>query len=369
MPIETPLLQEHEKAGAKLSVYFDCLLPESFGDPVAEYHFAREGVALLDTNYHSVFRLSGPDRTRYLNAILTNNIQELGPGQWNSSLLLTPQGHILAEIDVLASAGSLCAISHKAVRTRTAQTLEKFIIMDDVELKDATDSFASLSLIGPKSADIIHTLGFSDPFVAATNAYAEATLGGLHVLLVRRQIADLPQFEIFFERKSALELWRLIRAAVSDQGGRPCGYEAWNSLRLEAGIPWFGYDFDDKYIPHEAGLENTHISFSKGCYTGQEIVERVRSHGHVNRLRVGLEFAGREVPESGAVLLANEKELGTVTSAANSYLLGKPIGMGYVRRESASPGTLLQWARGKARVIELPLSTRDSTSADLLPTN
>jgi len=363
MPITTPLQQEHEKAGAQLGVYFDCFLPDRFVNPGVEYRCARETVALLDTCFHSVFRFLGPDRTRYLNAILTNDVQGLAAGQWNSSLLLNPQGHILAEIDVLAAPDLLTVVSHAMVRSRTAQTLEKFIIMDDASLEDVTDTTVSLALLGPASGPVVIELGYPEFLAMAENTHADATLGGIRVLLVRRQMADMPFVEFFVEAGRIADLWQVLLPAVRAKGGGPCGYQAWNSLRLEAGIPWFGYDFNDKNIPHEAALENSHISFSKGCYTGQEIVERVRSRGHVNRRRVGLEFTGQVAPESGMALFADGKEVGTVTSTANSYLLGRPIGMGYLRRESVLPGSQLQSAAGTARVIELPVPALRNVSA------
>ncbi len=99
-------------------------------------------------------------------------------------------------------------------------------------------------------------------------------------------------------------MWRKLLAAVRARGGEPIGMKALNALRLEAGVPWFPLDFNDAMIPHEAVLENTHISFSKGCYTGQEIVERVRSRGHVNRKRVRLKFSAEAPPEPGTKLRA-----------------------------------------------------------------
>ena len=129
-------------------------------------------------------------------------------------------------------------------------------------------------------------------------------------------------------------------------------------LRLEAGRPWFGVDFDEKQIPHEAGLEESHISYTKGCYTGQEIVERVRSRGQVNRRRVGLRFNGATTPEPGTKLLAGGAEVGQVTSAAYSFAAAAPIGMGILRREHTTPGRQLQCNGGTAEVIELPLAKK-----------
>ncbi|HEY1865671.1 MAG TPA: folate-binding protein YgfZ, partial [Candidatus Acidoferrales bacterium] len=125
--------------------------------------------------------------------------------------------------------------------------------------------------------------------------------------------------------------------------------------RLEAGIPWFSVDFDERQIPHEAALEGTHISFIKGCYTGQEIVERVRSRGHVNRRLTGLQFDVAEPPSAGSPLRAGEAEAGHVTSATYSPLASKAIGLGYLRREFSKPDVALQSGNAGAEVIELPL--------------
>jgi tRNA-modifying protein YgfZ len=131
--------------------------------------------------------------------------------------------------------------------------------------------------------------------------------------------------------------------------------EALNSLRLELGTPWFGTDYSDKQIPHEAGLEHTHINYQKGCYTGQEIVERVRSRGHVNRRLTELQFSAAAAPPPGTNLLHDGNEAGSVTSTGFSPLLGRAIGLGYVRREHSVTGTVLDAAGARAEVIAPPL--------------
>lgn len=156
------------------------------------------------------------------------------------------------------------------------------------------------------------------------------------------------------ERTHLAALWQILASEAHSQGGGPMGYTALNALRLEQGRPWFGYDFGDKQIPHEADLQDTHISYLKGCYTGQEIVERVRSRGQVNRRRSHLLFTGTRVPAAGEPLLAGDKEAGLVTRAAFSPAISSPIGMGYLRKENSSPGTVLQWAGGTATVAQFP---------------
>ena len=150
-------------------------------------------------------------------------------------------------------------------------------------------------------------------------------------------------------------LWNILEEKAEAAGGGAIGYSALSAVRLEQGIPWFGYDFSEKQIPHEAALENSHISYTKGCYTGQEIVERVRSRGQVNRRRVGLRFTGETVPSEGEALTAEGKEAGFVTRAAFSPGLSCAIGMGYVRKENNEIGQQLEWRGGKAEVTKFPL--------------
>jgi folate-binding protein YgfZ len=360
MPIESPLREQHERAGAKLAPYFDSLLPEHFTDLASEYRLARESVAVIDTNYHAFFYLDGPDRVRYLNAVLTNNIKDLTPGQGNVSLLLNPQGHILAEVETYALAERLLAMTHAAVRERTFSTLEKFIIMDDVTLADATEDTGSVALEGPQATAALRDLCGVNLEALADRSHQEATLGSIPCRVVRRSFFGGVGAELITERGQIVALWGVLLEAARARDGGPIGYGALNALRLEAGIPWFGHDFDDKQIPHEAVLEASHVSYTKGCYTGQEIVERVRSRGHVNRRRVSLQFSGSAIPERGAKLFAGDQEVGHVTSAAAiptaSGVPGRIMGMGYVRREHNSPASRLRWKEGEAEVIELPVA-------------
>jgi folate-binding protein YgfZ len=180
--------------------------------------------------------------------------------------------------------------------------------------------------------------------------------GEISCRVIRQSLFGFPGGEFLARREALAALWPALAAAVRARGGAPIGYRALNALRLEAGIAWFGSDFDQRQIPHEAALEATHISFTKGCYTGQEIVERVRSRGHVNRRLTGLAFDSAAPPEPESKLLAAGAEVGNVTSAAFSRLLGQPIGLGYVRREHGAPGTILQCGESAAKIIALPLA-------------
>jgi aminomethyltransferase len=339
-----------------MGVWFGCDLPNHFGDWQAEYRALKESVGLLDKNYRAYLRFTGPDRVRYLNAILTNDIKGLHENHANVSLFLNPQGHIQAEIETHALTDKLFCVSHAMIRERLIPAMDKYIIMDDVTLADRTDECATLALEGPKAAAAVVELAGFDLSALAELQSRELSVSGTECRIVRRTPGTHPSAEFLLRREHVPDLWKTLLLVAEKHGGSPAGYTALNSLRLEQAIPWFGYDFGEKQIPHEAGLQNSHISYTKGCYTGQEIVERVRSRGQVNRVRVSLQFAGREAPPADTPLQSDEKDVGFVTRTGFSPAVGACLGMGYVRREYSTPGTRLQVGTHKAEVISTPIA-------------
>ncbi len=349
--MDTPLLAQHQAAGATFTDFFGCTLPEKFADWESEWRVARESVALFDTNWHAIVTLRGPDRVRYLNAIVSNDVRSLGEDQGTRALLLNPQGHILFELEIHAERDQLLVLSHASARQLMITTLDKYIIMDDVEMEDRTERLGSLAVEGPRAGIVASQLtglaleGFSE------YAGEHVEIDGAQCYLVRRSHFGFPGVQIIAPWEHIGMLWGVLGAVVHAEHGAVIGMKALNTLRLEAGVPWFPLDFDDSVIPHEAALEGTHLSFTKGCYTGQEIVERVRSRGHVNRRRVRLSFSTTEPPASGTKLRADGAEVGHVTSAAFSPEAGTAIGMGYLRREHNSEGSVVEYDGGMATVI------------------
>jgi folate-binding protein YgfZ len=259
------------------------------------------------------------------------------------------------------------------IRERLIEWLDKYIIMDDVTLTDDTPRYGTLALEGPKAAAIVKSLAGVDlePLSELASVDAEILSGpaGIHdrraqdgitskpvsegvipCRVVKRSPGGVAGAEFVLESEKLAELWQILSEAARNHGGGPMGYAALSAHRLAQGVPWFGYDFGEKQIPHEAGLQDSHISYTKGCYTGQEIVERVRSRGQVNRQRVALHFSGDVVPEPGAVLTLAGKEVGYVTRAARAWDPAPILGMGYVRNEATAPGSVLEWAVGTATV-------------------
>jgi folate-binding protein YgfZ len=358
-PIDTPLAAHHRSSGAHLGSWFGHALPDYFTNPREEQRYLNESVALLDKSYRAHLTFTGPDRARYLNAILTNDVKNLPIGAGNKSLFLNPQGRILAELQVFALPDRLFAASHAMLRPRLIEQLEKYIIMDDVTLTDETDAFATLALEGPQAFAIVHDLAATD-FAAMPDMTTldiairnpERTHGAIPARLMRTTALSA---ELVAQRKDLPVLWKILEDAARRAQGGPAGYTALSAQRLAQGIPWFGYDFGEKQIPHEAGLQDSHISYTKGCYTGQEIVERVRSRGQVNRRRVLLRFAeNAPVPAAGAAVAHNGADAGHITRAARSHYPAAVLAMAYLRKEAAAQGTTVTCAGHSAIVTNSP---------------
>ena len=349
--LESPLLAEHRATGARIGEFSGCLLPEGFSDFDTEYKAGRESIALFDTNWHLTANFTGRDRVKYLHAVTSGNVKDLAVDRGTLALLLNPQGRILAELEIYALAESILLRSHVSLREQTIATLKKYILGSQVKLEDATDATGSIAIEGPRAAGVLKQIAGVDVTELPDMAVCEVHIEQIPCRLVRRSQFGQPGAEIVASREALAQLWRMSEGAVRAHGGAPTGMIALNSLRLEAGVPWFPADFNDTVIPHEAAVEDTHISFNKGCYTGQEIVERVRSQGRVNRKRVRLKFSSTQPPLPGTKLRANGADIGAITSAAYSPASGTAIGMGYVRREQHAVGSTVEYDGRAAEVI------------------
>src|SRR6266481_3052345 len=185
-PLSTALATIHAAAGAKMGVWFGCALPDYFSDRAAEFRTARDTVALIDKNYRAYLSFTGPDRVRYLNAILTNNIKDLKAGHGIVSLLLNPQGHILAEIETYAFADRLLCVSYAMIRERLIEALDKYIIMDDVTLTDETARYRTLALEGSRAAAIVQEISGVDITNCEELSCHDAAVGAVPCRLVKR---------------------------------------------------------------------------------------------------------------------------------------------------------------------------------------
>ena len=325
----------------------------SFGDPAAEYAALRDAAALVDLAFHIRMRVTGADRADFLQGMLTNDVKGLVPGRGCFTLLLTEQGKIVADAVALADADAILLDGMASAIGAASPALERFIVADDVELTPGDDDHA-FGLYGPHAAGMLARLGIASPPVE-DYAHAVVTSQGAPVRIARLPMPGAGGFLVLVPRAAASAWWTRCR----DAGVAAAGQQAFDTLRIESGVASYGRDFGPDTLVLEAPLEAA-ISFNKGCYLGQEVVERVTARGHVNRKLVGLEIAGDAIPADGAPLYVDEREVGRVTSAAWSWRGARPVALGYVRREHLAPGTVLtlreQAGTRSATVRGLPLA-------------
>ena len=325
----------------------------AYGEPAAEYRALRDEAALVDLAFHARVRVTGSDRVDFLHGMLTNDVKGLAPGAGRATLVLTEQGKLVADAFVLALDDALLLDGATSAMAAAVVALTRFIVADDVELILPGDADHAFALYGPHAARVLGRLGVAAP-PADDYDHQVAAVRDVEARVVRVPNPAAGGYLLFVPGEAVSAWW----ARCMEIGVPAAGHLALEALRIESGVPSYGQDIGPETLALEAPLAAA-ISFDKGCYLGQEVVERVSARGHVNRKLVGLEVDGAAVPVAGDVLLAGEREVGWVTSAVWSWRLGRPVALGYVRREHLAPGTTLTLReRGNERAVtvrSLPL--------------
>lgn len=322
-----------------------------------DYHTLRQGAALADTAPRGQLAVSGRDRASYLQGLLTNDIQALTPGTGCYAMWLTPQGRITTDLHVL-EAGDMILLDVPADLTQPIlQRLDQFLFSEDVQLADISAAMTAVGVHGPRADATLAQVasGITGEWMPYRNV--RGNFDGSPIVVARIDQLGVPGFVVYVERPREDDL----RSALAAAGATRVGNDAVTAARIEAGYPLFGIDMDDDIIPLEAGVESRGVSFTKGCYVGQEVIIRVlhRGHGRVVRKLMGLRVGGEALPARGTRLRSGDRDIGFVTSAARSPVLGT-IALGYVHRDFVEPGTRVDVEVGEARapavVSALPLS-------------
>jgi len=338
-----------EQAGAVLRPFFDVDLPAHYGDVAAEWNAVRHGCGVIDAGWRGLLRAVGSDRADFLQGMLTNQIKTLAPGQGAHAAHLTVQGRVIADMNVLILDDEIWLDVPVQRKALLRETLQHYLVADDVELVD--DAIVPLlSLEGPRSAEVAATV-FGAPLEdIAPLAHVERSFEGTAFRVVNANNTGGRGVMIFGTADAAAGLWESCLRA----GAVAVGMEALEILRVEAGIPWCDRDMDESTLAPEVGLEDA-ISFTKGCYIGQEVVERVAARGQVQRKLTGVECDGDGVPSPGTQLMRDGEEVGVITSAVRSFAGDGIRALAYVRRSAWEPETRLELAGGAvARVVGLP---------------
>lgn len=332
------LYETQRDSGADFVEFRGREVPNRFTSLDEEYTALGHEAGLLDLSVQCVVELRGRDRSRFLHGMVTNDIRSLSPGQGCYAFMLSPQGRILTDMRVLCLEEALRLVVDADLVEKDLALLRKYIIADQVEVIDRSADLAILSLQGPKAGEVIAGLcpGTSPPEGPFEHRLIQ--VGNLQAGCARVRRTASGGYDLIVPEPRSVDLWNLLLQAGKPAGLRPAGLEAWNVRRLEAGIPWYGVDMDEARIPPETGLEEA-ISYSKGCYIGQEVVARATFRGHVNRKLMGLLLSSREPARAGDRIFRNGREVGWVTDSAYSPGLRRTIALAYVRKEAWDPGT------------------------------
>ncbi|HCF56446.1 MAG TPA: glycine cleavage system protein T [Myxococcales bacterium] len=352
MQIPDALKELHRSLGARFDSSSSQVL--GYSELEKEYWALQETCGLYDRSARGKLRLSGSERVEYLHRMVTADVQGLGEGRGAYTAILNAQGSIVADARILRRADELFLDVEPGLEGPVAQYLDRFIISEDVEIEDVTARFALLSFVGPRASEAVSSaLGTSVP---ALSEHEVRVVEQDDLLLVGTRLAAAPGVDLFAAPERAREIAEAALERFPEL--RAVGFEAVEVARVEAGVPRFGLELVETAQPLEAGLERA-ISFTKGCYVGQEAIARAAYRGATRRKLAGLSFEEGALPEPGFKLFGQRgaaKAAAEITSAVRSPRFGL-IGLGLVRREHLAPGTELVAEDGrKARVRSLPFA-------------
>jgi folate-binding protein YgfZ len=314
------------------------------------------GVSRLD--HMGWIRVTGEDRVRWLNGMVTNSIQELKDGEGNYNFLLSVQGRIQGDATIFAEPNALLMETASSQVPTLMTLLDRFIIMDDVELADVSAARTGLTVPGPQAVSVLEKIGLNVADLGAIEMrprswnIAQISVSHMHSPLV-------PRFELWADHETTPRIFEALQGA----GATLCEAQGLEWLRVLEGTPLYATDIRERELPQETGQTRA-LHFAKGCYLGQEIVERIRSRGNVHRIFSAFRLNG-DLPPAGSLLEADGKQVGELTSVAaiplptnygNDSRDTVQLGLGYVRREALDRGTPLLYPGGVAAPISPPFS-------------
>jgi len=338
----TELRQAQLRAGGRFCSAGGCWGPVRFGDPAGEYAALNRGSAVQDRTGRALLEIAGADRAAWLHNLTTNQVIGVPAGEVRYMFACDVRGRILFDLHLIVHPESLWLDLDRRCLPTALRHLGKYLIHEEVEVIDRSDEHARLAVSGPV-ARAFRVSGGDAPADLGT-----AEIAGARVAAFRHRLCGVPVVELFIPADTAGAAWD----ALLRQGACPAGLDAVQTRRIEAGIPWFGHDLGEQVLPAETGQLDRAVAFDKGCYLGQEVVERMRARGSLARRLVGVRSLSDEPLAAGAALMLGQIRIGQVTSACQSPAVGRSIGLAYVRAAHAEAGTELTASAdtGQARV-------------------
>jgi folate-binding protein YgfZ len=323
--------------------------PAQFGNVTDELAALKSTCGVYDLAQRARIQLTGGDKVRWLNGMVTNNIRDLAQNHGVYAFLLNPQGHILGDMVAFNRGESLLVETEQVQLDQILATFDHYIIMDDVEVANISDGIATIGVTGANSDAVLNTAGIQVPALEPLQI-ADLSWHDFPISVVRGEHHPYLSYEIWIAPEHAASL----REALQTAGAVPVGQVALELYRIALGVPRYGQDIRERDLPQETEQTQA-LNFNKGCYVGQEIVERIRSRGNVHRKFTGFRIDGA-APAPGTKIQVQAKDVGEVTSSAvvPTPEGGQSVALGYLRREFAVPGKELEIAGTRAIVSDLP---------------
>jgi folate-binding protein YgfZ len=334
---------------SSLGRYCGALTTRVFDGLAGEIDSLLHSAGISDLGWRGKILVTGGDRLRWLNGMVSNAVQSLPEGQGNYSFLLSVQGRIQGDCYVYRRADDLLLDTSVEQVPGLMSHLDHFIIMDDVELADVSQQWTGLTLAGPAAGQVLGTLGFSPSTPRVENArMSNANIGEVACTIIEAYHIAVPRYELWFAPEHVAAVWETLQAA----GANPCGWEAMEALRVLEGTPLYGVDLNDRDLPQETAQTRA-LNFSKGCYLGQEIVERIRSRGKVNRQFRQFALQGTQPDSLPLDLRSNDQPVGRITSTASlsSAGLAQVLALGFVRVEVLERNQEIAYEGGVATAL------------------
>jgi len=351
---QSPLSEILTKSNARMGAYGGVQTASRFSDLRNEFRELSSGCAIYDLGWRAKVEVSGRDRMRWLNGMVTNNIKDLPVNRGNYSFVLNPQGRILGDLYTYNRGEYLLIDTEHSQLENLLKLLRRYIIMDKVELTDRSSDLGAMGVQGPKANDILRKVEIEDPGLEPMQV-ADVIWNGIPTNLTRMASGEFVTYELWAPTQALSQLWTAIHQA----GAVPVGTEALEKFRVAIGFPKYGADIRDRDLPQETKQDHA-LNFTKGCYIGQEIVERIRSRGNVHRVFQAFQLDG-EFPPIGSRFQADGKDVGEITSVARIPTDNgeQTIALGYIRREALGGGAKITYPGGEARLANalVPLAS------------
>jgi folate-binding protein YgfZ len=342
-------------------------VPASYGDQLFEYAHVREGGAgLIDLSSRGRLLVSGSEAVQFLNGLITNDVKTLGENRWMPAAFPNVQGRLIASVRIIRSkddptgknaAPVFLIDTESATQEAVLKTLNRFTLAGDFRVRDISSEMALISVQGARSAE---TLRGDAALALDRSAVAIVPGREAEVKIIRATHTAEDGFDLFVNANDATFLWE----ALMEAGARPVGFDALEILRIEAGIARYGLDMDESNVVSETNLDDA-VSYTKGCYVGQEIIARIKYRGHVAKKLTGVVFDQAVKIDSGAgIRSVDDKEIGRITSVTLSPHLGRTVAMGYVKYDYLAAGTRVKVVSANrespAQIVDLPFVRRNS---------